>query len=240
MREAVLDPGAISLPPEQFILDVIAPQRIVVINLDRRPDRWEALIKAWDPEVAGRFVRFSAIDGRTLPASEVEAHRRGRDFPYDRIAGEAGCRISWANAVEQFGPGLYFEDDARPCEIWSHGPPPDDAGVVLLGGNLWPQKTSRPGWATIGQNVFGGHGVWIRTEAAARSLVRAWRMPANIGRPIDASWTQPLRRANTVVAVPQIVYQVDIGTDVQIGRHDEPGGSSSYEPWCSMAGGKAP
>src|SRR5688572_16322151 len=226
----------ISITPEDFILNVVDPERIVVINLDRRPDRWAALQRAWPPVVCERFVRFPATDGRLLPAEQVEKERQIRDHPYERIAGEIGCRDSWMRAMEQYGPALYFEDDARPCELWSHGPPPDDAGAVLLGGNLWPQKASQPGWATIGQNVFGGHAVWIRTQSVADALVRAWRNPTGRVREIDSAWTLPLKRARTVVAVPQIVYQVDIGTDVQIGRHDEPGDGSSYEPWCSMVG----
>jgi hypothetical protein len=234
----MLDLTLISIAPEQFILDVIDPQQIVVINLDRRPDRWTALQEAWSPGVAQRLTRFSAVDGRELPPERVEENRQGRDLSYERIAGELGCRESWSGAVEQYGPGLYFEDDARPCQLWSYGPPPDDAEVVLLGGNLWPQKVAEPGWASISHSVFGGHAVWIRTQKAADALVRAWRKPVQAFGAIDVLWMRPLKRANAVVAVPQIVYQVDIGTDVQMGRVDEPGGASSYEPWCSLQGGE--
>jgi len=236
----VVDLSVISITPEQFILEVIDPERIVVINLDRRPDRWSAMQEVWTPEVGRRLTRFSATDGQLLPTGSVEDNRSGRDLPFERVAGEIGCRESWMNAVEQHGPGLYFEDDARPCQLWSYGPPPDDAEVVLLGGNLWPQKVAKPGWATIGHGVFGGQAVWLRPPTAADDLIQAWRPPSGPARSIDAAWTRPLKRANAVVAVPQIVYQVDIGTDVQMGRVDEPGGGSSYEPWCSMVGGQPP
>lgn len=233
-----MDTNVISLTPDLFILEVIDPEQIIVINLDRRPDRWIAMQETWAPDIVQRFTRFSAVDGQILPADRVEENRSGRDLSFERIAGELGCRESWIGAVEQFGPGLYFEDDARSCELWSYGPPADDAGVVLLGGNLWPQKVADPGWATVRSSVFGGHAVWIRTQSAADSLVHAWRRPAGPARSIDVAWTRPLKQANAVVAVPQIVFQVDIGTDVQMGRYDEPGGASSYDPWCSLQGGE--
>jgi hypothetical protein len=232
------DLGVISLTPEQFILEVVAPERIIVINLDRRPDRWAALQEAWEPEIARRFARFAATDGQLIPAAEAAANIHGRPISLERSAGEIGCRDSWIRAVEQHGPALYLEDDARPCELWSYGPPPEDAEVVLLGGNLG-RKVSEPGWAMIRSGVWGGHAVWIRTQTAADALVHAWRNPVGGHRSLDVAWNRPLRQARAVVAVPQIVIQVDTGSDIEKGRKFAPEEDTAYWPWCSLQGDQA-
>jgi hypothetical protein len=231
----VIDLSLISLTPEQFILEVVDPDEIVVINLDRRPDRWEAMHEAWPPEVASRFVRFLATDGQLVPVAEAEANIHGRPISLERSAGEIGCRNSWIRAVEQHGPALYLEDDARPCELWPYGPPPDNAGVVLLGGNLG-NKVSEPGWAAILGGVWGAHAVWIRTQPAAGSLVQAWRNPVGTQRSLDLAWRIPLRQAHAVIAVPQIVIQVDTGSDIDKGRVFAPEEDTAYWPWCSLKG----
>ncbi len=227
---------AISIDPTAFILEVIDPKSIVVINLDRRPERWQSLLEAWPADVAARFERFSATDGRTLAAEHIDAYGNARNISAERAAGEMGCRESYVRAVREHGPALYFEDDARPSEPWSYGMPPDDAELVLLGGELW-SRTDQPGWTAVDRGVNGTHAIWIRTHRAADVLLHAWQSTTNWSHPIDYSWRAALRACGTVVAVPQIVRQADLESDVQIGRQGWARPVLS-EPWCSLRGGE--
>jgi len=233
----MVDLSMISVTPDQFILEVIDPERIVVINLDRRPGRWAAMHEVWTPEVAIRFTRFSATDGQLVSADEASANVYGRPISLERSAGEIGCRDSWIRAVEQHGPALYLEDDARPCQLWSFGPPPGDAEVVLLGGHLG-SKVADPGWAAIRSGIWGAHAVWIRTQQAAAALIHAWRHPVGAERSLDLAWKRPLRLARAVVAVPQIVIQIDTGSDIERGRVFGLNDITAYLPWCSLKGGE--
>jgi hypothetical protein len=233
----MVDLSVISVTPEQFILDVVDPERIVVLNLDRRPDRWAAMQEAWDPEITRRFIRFPAVDGHLLPTSYLRANGASDGVPLKLCRGAIGCRESWLRAVGHYGPGLYFEDDARPCQLWQHGLPPDHAGVVLLGGGL-TSKASEPGWEPVRMNVWGTHAFWVRTQAAADALVQAWRNPESLCQPADDTWTLPLQLARAVAAVPQIVFQVNLDSDILKNRQFGPNDLSLYHPWCSLKGRK--
>ena len=230
----------ISVDPAAFILGVVAPESIVVINLDRRPDRWDALLEAWPTSITERFVRVAAIDGQDLPRERVEEYlqsRQAHSIPFERAAGELGCRDSWIRAVSEYGPGLYFEDDARSCAAWSFGRPPNSAEIVLLGGELW-SRTDKPGWFAIDRGTNGTHAIWIRTQRAADLLLVAWQDPRNRHAPVDLAWRSALATSEAVVAVPQIVCQADLSTDVQIGRVFRPGQATLVQPWCSLVGGE--
>ncbi len=225
--------AGISVDPQIFILETIAPDRIVIINLDRRPDRWEAMNAAWHPDLAGRFVRFPATDGKSVPHDQIESYAATRNIPPERAAGELGCRDSWLRALTAFGPALYLEDDALPCAPWSFGPPPGDAEIVLLGGELW-RKTTTPGWSPIETGANGTHALWIRTQRAADQLLAAWQSKRGPAGPIDLLWRSVLPRCNAVVAVPQLICQANLDTDVQHGRVFHRNEPLLTKPWCSL------
>jgi hypothetical protein len=235
VREALLELGVISLPPEQFILDVIAPERIVVVNLDRRPDRWEAMLEAWTWEISRRFTRFSATDGQSAMPDAVRDYCAEHGLQLERCGGDFGARDSWIRAVEHYGPGLYFEDDAHPSQSWAYGLPPNDAEVVLIGGGL-TVKVAEPGWGHIHHKVWGTHAFWLRTQRAADALVHAWRHPEGPCQPVDDAWNQTLKAVNAVVAVPQMVVQFDLRSDIQPDRRLGPHDTSLFQPWCSLQG----
>jgi GR25 family glycosyltransferase involved in LPS biosynthesis len=94
-----------------------------VINLDRRPDRWqrfrqhaEAITGA---DFAARAARFPAIDGHALTLTRELAHLfRGNDFATRR--GVVACALShmalWRELAASDLPGfVIFEDDATLC-----------------------------------------------------------------------------------------------------------------------------
>lgn len=232
-RPADGTPASISLDPVSFLLDVVAPPSIVVINLDRRPQRWQALQQAWPAAVSQHFARLAATDGQSLPNDRIEAYRKTRAVPSERAAGELGCCDSWLRAIRKHGPALYFEDDARPCDPWPYGSPPDDAEIVLLGGELW-HKTTKPGWISAASGVNGTHAVWVRTARAAAELLAVWQNETRRSGPVDFVWNSALRRCNAVVAAPQIICQANLGTDVQFGVGDRPGGPPLTRARCSL------
>ena len=94
---------------------------IRVINLDRRPDRWEAFEKRALRVAGERFLerceRVSAVDGSMLaPSAELDHLFRDNTFGLRR--GVVGCALShlsiWREVAEGNAPGcLVFEDDAR-------------------------------------------------------------------------------------------------------------------------------
>jgi len=106
---------------------------VVVINLDRREDRWERFLTRW--EATGLMIpvrRFSAVDGHLTNPPE---HFRG-----SRVArrGEWGCRASHMGVLDSLtGPTLVLEDDAflspRLLEL-STLRSPEDLDVLFLGG----------------------------------------------------------------------------------------------------------
>lgn len=99
---------------------------IRVINLDRRPDRWQAfgerLTAAAGGAFAARCERFPAVDGTALELTEEIRHLfRGNNFSFRRgIVGTALSHLSLWRELAAAGSGtwLVLEDDARPCEAF--------------------------------------------------------------------------------------------------------------------------
>lgn len=66
--------------------------RTFVINLDRRPDRWEKFQKQPEPTFL-RYLRVSAVDGNALvPTEQLQQIFEGND--YNMRAGMVGCAMS--------------------------------------------------------------------------------------------------------------------------------------------------
>ncbi|MEN5168795.1 hypothetical protein ABE444_04440 [Brevundimonas pondensis] len=108
---------------------------VIVVNLDRRPDRWEAFQVAWrDLLPWDQVVRLSASDGQQLTGYGRSPWFRGRKR--DRTwAGRAGCALSHARALREahergWARVLIMEDDAIPA---------GDAGALL-------SALNSPGW----------------------------------------------------------------------------------------------
>ena len=79
----------------------------VCINLDSRPDRWQRMVSRFAEHGMNRFVRVSAVDGRTVEIPQ--------DWRYS--PGAYGCLQSHLAVVEQARNAakpsvLVFEDDA--------------------------------------------------------------------------------------------------------------------------------
>ncbi|MEZ4499121.1 MAG: hypothetical protein R2839_03450 [Thermomicrobiales bacterium] len=88
-----------------------------------------------------------------------------------------------------------------------YGSPPDDAEIVLLGGELW-HKTTKPGWISAASGVNGTHAVWVRTARAAAELLAVWQNETRHSGPPDFVWNSALRRCNRCRSA-QIICQTD-------------------------------
>ena len=92
-----------------------------VVNLDRRPDRWQTFLDTATNAAGDAFVqriqRHAAVDGTALVMTPEIAHLfRGNDFGSRR--GMIACALShlaiWEQVAYGHGrPSLIFEDDAR-------------------------------------------------------------------------------------------------------------------------------
>ena len=108
--------------------------RSFCINLDRRPERWEAVTSQAETKRIPNFTRVSAVDGKTLDAATdpristlcryniKEKTRRSHDL-LDSIGG-VGCALSHINLWNKLVAGddpvyLIIEDDiVIPAGFW--------------------------------------------------------------------------------------------------------------------------
>ena len=149
---------------------------IIVINLDRRPDRWSAFQADWrDILPWDRVIRLSATDGQAIPGFGQRPWFRGRKR--DRTwAGRAGCALSHARAMREaqargWARVMVLEDDAVPA---SEGGLPailgqDGWDMVYLGASKAQNAVQGPlsGIVTI-------HGALDTHAYAVTAAVRDW------------------------------------------------------------------
>ncbi len=114
--------------------------RVLVVNLDRRPERWEVFRENLpDPWPFAEPERFSAVDGSTVDKPSWWADKD-----------DAGWGVMQTHIkilqMMQGKPVLILEDDAIFCdgfaERWDviKETLPDDWDQVYLGGNLWKRQ----------------------------------------------------------------------------------------------------
>ena len=163
-----------------------------VINLARRPDRKEQLLRAWAaaalPTENLHFVE--AVDGLTLPADALPSFRFNSRSPSARIMGRKACYLSHRKAIaqaikENHFPLLILEDDSLPTEsltsyALSHMFLGAEANLVYFGAlPVKDRKRAKDyesslthGWnaLTPGVSLYGGHAYGVPTRAAAEEL----------------------------------------------------------------------
>lgn len=157
----------------------------LVINLDRRPDRWHGFLEvaaaAGGPEFAASCERVAAVDGSTLAMSNELRHTfRGNDFGFRR--GIVGCALShigvWQRVATAAEAHLVFEDDTRLVERFPDrlagalGSARPDFDLLILGQTSFDFD---PDWAAGEQT--SGDGVremdWSRYVGATFAYVIA-------------------------------------------------------------------
>src|SRR5690606_11965028 len=115
--------------------------KILVINLDRSPDRLEHMRKVFDGQGLS-FERVPAVDAQNLSPDEIARWRQGEPNFYELGPGEVGCFLShrkrWEIAAASPEPftaicedDIFLGRNARTV-LGSHDWIPHDAGVVKL------------------------------------------------------------------------------------------------------------
>lgn len=133
--------------------------RAYVINLSRRPDRWDRIVphlQSFDMDVH----RIPAVDGRTLNSDDIAYgwKKQGRSSQAKWLA-SAACYFSHIKALEAaidngIFPCLILEDDA----VLNEKPEPEP-GMVYLGGFESPK------------GIYGLHAVMYETVQDAADFL---------------------------------------------------------------------
>ena len=147
--------------------------RVMCVNLDRRPDRWQLFLAGCPAVVRDRVERFSATDGQQEAAPGWWQHRGCKGCWGCRRSQErllAKCVADGAESV------LVFEDDATPVAEFAarwkllEETLPADWQMCWLGGNLLeqPRKISDAIYAPLG--IYTCHALAIRQPAMGKLL----------------------------------------------------------------------
>lgn len=212
-----------------------------VINLDRRPDRWE-IISANLDRIGVKAERIPAVDARLLERQEERELDADGDEPHRKVdVGALACAWSHRKAIRAFldtsaPAALILEDDTELA---------DDTATLLCGVEWWPRgmlavrlewcypvgrkwRGAVPLWPAemqtpTGRGVHrleragGGSCAYIVTRKAAELLLPALAEPDN---PVDQMlWNQRrskiARRFRPYQVVPAMARQRDAaGTDL--------------------------
>jgi GR25 family glycosyltransferase involved in LPS biosynthesis/tetratricopeptide (TPR) repeat protein len=120
-----------------------------VINLDRRPDRWENFSKQSEPKFL-KYNRFSAVDGSTLvPTEQLQRIFDGND--YNMRKGMVGCALSHIKLYTEIltsniDIACIFEDDITFVPNFEKKflhlfkDMDKDWDLCYLGHHVWPAK----------------------------------------------------------------------------------------------------
>jgi GR25 family glycosyltransferase involved in LPS biosynthesis len=166
---------------------------IVVINLPRRSDRWEALSRRMSALGLTKLIKAPAVEGSRLSDGQIGALLRGSSHGIDEAPRShltltrpaIGCFLShlaiWRWMITNNLPRvLIFEDDAAPAP---HFDParfrtvlasiPQDAGMVFLGRIIMNGLADRPVGSVFARiYYFNGTFAYLITPAGCRALIR--------------------------------------------------------------------
>lgn len=205
--------------------------KIFVINLDTRKDRWESLCKA-EPIIAALSERISAVNGKTLELTpSIKKLFKNNNFGWRKSV--IGCAMSHINVWTEIASssGEYFlvlEDDVRfnptQLKLWSEYAAniPQGADLLYLGGVL-PSNTSvfpsvlesvNTYWAKIKPNKYFSPSTplpifhfclysYIISKSAAQKFLY-YLMNASMTTPVDHFVVSAAINLNTFVAQPLI------------------------------------
>lgn len=186
--------------------------KIYCINLDRRPDRWEASQREFD-RIGIEVLGYKATDGLT------------QKYEGPLLPGEYGILMSNVSLItdlwyfeKKTNKVLILEDDIefsetfnRDWDQWS-SEIPSDWDMLYLGGNL-------VGWnpSPVTEHVHNGVGVFaIHALGLSRRAMGALITHPNIwNQPIDVTYSQISAHLNSYIMVPRMAFQRTDYSDIQ-------------------------
>ena len=183
--------------------------KIFCINLDRRPDRWEASLREFEKHRL-TVERFPAVDGRALKI-------KTRLLP-----GEVGVVLSHKELLQHakaqgYQKILILEDDiefsdtfTQDWDNWSNEIP-HYWEMLYLGGNLvgWsPEKVTR--------HVFKGKHLYaIHALGLTARTFDYWLGHINNDEQIDLTYAKHSVNFDAFLMVPRMAFQRDDFSDIQ-------------------------
>ena len=185
--------------------------KVLCINLDRRPDRWEEVQKEFERHGRLAVERLAAVDGKLHPVL-------GRLTP-----GETGCRMSHVAALEiaaqSAKPTLILEDDVEFQDYFVNffadhidGLPEWD--LLYLGGNHVLPLTN--GKFPVGRvrRTFTTSSYAVNARSAKELLSAIKNIPGQI----DIAYAQLQPRLRCYAFDPPLAWQRPGYSDIQEGE----------------------
>jgi GR25 family glycosyltransferase involved in LPS biosynthesis len=175
-------------------LEIFSKIKTFVVNLDRRPDRWETFIKHDEPNFL-KYERFSAIDGTrlkpTLQLRHIFEHNN-----HNMRKGIVGCAMShlklYIDLLKDKDTDIYciLEDDVefvpefeKKLKYCFHSLSETNWDLFYLGHHLWPQF--------IDNEVYSKE-LWPKIEQFNRSESLMCSMGGTIGYMITKKGVEKL------------------------------------------------
>lgn len=204
-----------------------------VINLDRRPDRWQHILNMLQTRGFSRIVRIAAIDGNTLTPKQLQSWvtpeglasltRERQTHEELGSSGAVGCYLShmeaWKRIVQQQEPGFVIEDDCVLVEnILMHDKTVDPVYDVVLWGHSALRTPVQQNLTlhaiTPYQGLFWGLHFYYLTPAGAQKLLQR-ALPIHIQ--VDSYMGQLSLEQVLHMGVhhPSLAWQLSGTTDVQ-------------------------
>lgn len=204
---------------------------VIVINLDRRADRWAAFQSIWRDRLPwDRVVRLSASDGVQLAGYGEAPWFKGRKR--DKTwAGRGGCALSHARALREakahgWDRVLILEDDAVPTAAAT-----DTAFQAVLTRDDWDLlylgcHEPRGAFEVAGDDLMRIHGALDAHGYVVTARLRDWlieRMPDEATlwpwvareRAVDRWYRREIgRRFTVMMCTPALALQLEGASDI--------------------------
>ncbi len=221
-----------------YVKNILNEFPVLVVNLNRRKDRWNSISEHLKSRNINNFEKFEAVDGRELTlTNELKYLFRGNDFNFRR--GVIGCALShikiWRRLINDPKNNYYIvlEDDAELVEnfdsklnlmlhyIKQHSCP----DVVMLGHFFMNGKPERSNEHPFGFELFdfnnfrGGTYGYIVSKAAAWKYIQIVNA-CGVQNGID--WFMKLnhQKVNMFITMPHLIHSEyfhnnGVDTDIQ-------------------------